>query len=157
MFFTLLFNSLLALSEISVSFHTRPILLKHKSFSFYRPSAYALGLILADLPQVAVQTLLWSIVIYFMTGGFILPLNHDFPNMVFRTSTDCFAVLHLPRNHLLPYPRPLLLFPCDSVILCQSRCRLSHHRRCHPSLGGLYWLPDSPRFHETLVFMDPAY
>ncbi|TGZ84441.1 hypothetical protein EX30DRAFT_131 [Ascodesmis nigricans] len=68
MFFTLLFNSLLALSEISVSFNTRPILLKHKSFSFYRPSAYALGLVLADLPQVAVQTLLWSVVIYFMAG-----------------------------------------------------------------------------------------
>lgn len=68
MFFTLLFNSLLALSELTAAFSSRPIILKQKSFCFYRPSAYALGLVIADIPQVAVQTILWSLVIYFMTG-----------------------------------------------------------------------------------------
>lgn len=68
MFLTLLFNSLLALSELTAAFSSRPIILKQKSFCFYRPSAYALGLVIADIPQVAVQTILWSLVIYFMTG-----------------------------------------------------------------------------------------
>ena len=36
----LLFNALLALAELTNAFVSRPILLKHKSFSFYRPSAY---------------------------------------------------------------------------------------------------------------------
>lgn len=31
MFFILLFNALLALAELTAAFHSRPILLKHKS------------------------------------------------------------------------------------------------------------------------------
>ncbi|KAI5778138.1 ABC-2 type transporter-domain-containing protein [Geopyxis carbonaria] len=68
LFFTLLFNALLALAELTSAFSSRPILLKHKSFSFYRPSAYALAQVLADLPLCAVQVILWAIIIYFMTG-----------------------------------------------------------------------------------------
>ncbi|KAI9743045.1 MAG: hypothetical protein M1818_003340 [Claussenomyces sp. TS43310] len=41
-FFMLLFNALLALAELTAAFTSRPILLKHKSFSFYRPSAYGM-------------------------------------------------------------------------------------------------------------------
>ena len=36
MFFNLLFNTLLALAELAGAFESRPILMKHKSFSFYR-------------------------------------------------------------------------------------------------------------------------
>jgi ABC-type multidrug transport system permease subunit len=67
-FFTLLFNALLALAELTVAFSSIPILLKHKSFSFYRPSAYAIALVVVDLPLCAVQVALWNIVVYFMAG-----------------------------------------------------------------------------------------
>ena len=43
LFFMLLFNALLALAELTAVFASRPILLKHKSFSFYRPAAYAIA------------------------------------------------------------------------------------------------------------------
>lgn len=55
LFFMLLFNALLALAELTSAFTSRPILLKHKTFSFYRPSAYAIAQVLIDLPLVAVQ------------------------------------------------------------------------------------------------------
>ncbi|KAL8757198.1 MAG: hypothetical protein Q9199_002383 [Rusavskia elegans] len=67
-FFLLLFNALLALAELTDAFSSRPIMLKHKAFSFYRPSAYAIAQTVVDLPLVLVQVLLFDIVIYFMAG-----------------------------------------------------------------------------------------
>lgn len=54
------------MSEMTTAFESRPILSKQKSFAFYRPSAWALANILADLPVLAFQILLFSVVIYFM-------------------------------------------------------------------------------------------
>jgi ATP-binding cassette subfamily G (WHITE) protein 2 (SNQ2) len=68
MFFMLLFNALLALAELTAAFTSRPILLKHKSFSFYRPAAYAIAQVVVDLPLVAVQVLIFDIIVYFMSG-----------------------------------------------------------------------------------------
>jgi len=64
----LLFNSLLALAELTAVFSGRPILLKHKSFSFYRPAAYAVAQTVVDIPLVFVQVFIFDIVVYFMTN-----------------------------------------------------------------------------------------
>ena len=68
LFFMLLFNALLALAELTAVFDSRPILLKHKSFSFYRPSAYALAQVVADMPMVFVQVSIFNLVVYFMAN-----------------------------------------------------------------------------------------
>jgi len=68
MFFMLLFNALLALAELTAAFESRPILLKHKSFSFYRPAAYAIAQTLIDVPLVLVQVFIFDIVVYFMAS-----------------------------------------------------------------------------------------
>ncbi|KAL8871421.1 MAG: hypothetical protein Q9198_007424, partial [Flavoplaca austrocitrina] len=57
-----------ALAELTGAFSSRPIMLKHKAFSFYRPSAYAIAQTVVDLPLVLVQVLLFDLVIYFMAG-----------------------------------------------------------------------------------------
>ncbi|KAL1794536.1 hypothetical protein ACET3X_007957 [Alternaria dauci] len=67
-FYMLLFNSLLALAELTSAFESRPILLKHKTFSFYRPAAYAIAQTLIDVPQVLVQVFIFDIVVYFMAN-----------------------------------------------------------------------------------------
>ena len=66
LFFLLLFNALMALAE--QSFVYKPILLKHKSFSFHRPSAYAIAQVVVDVPLILVQVLILTIVIYFMSN-----------------------------------------------------------------------------------------
>ena len=66
LFFMLLFNALLALAELTAVFASRPILLKHKSFSFYRPAAYALAQTIADIPLVFIQVTIFDLVVYFM-------------------------------------------------------------------------------------------
>lgn len=66
-FFLLLSNAILALAELTDAFSSRPIMLKHKAFSFYRPSAYAIAQTAVDLPLCFIQVFLFDIVIYFMS------------------------------------------------------------------------------------------
>lgn len=68
LFVLLLFNALLALAEQTAAFEAKPILLKHKSFSFYRPAAYAIAQVFVDVPLVLIQVLIFNIIIYFMAG-----------------------------------------------------------------------------------------
>ena len=68
MFFMLLFNALLALAELTSAFESRPILLKHKSFCFYRPSAFAIAQTVVDVPLVFIQVLIFDVVVYLMAG-----------------------------------------------------------------------------------------
>jgi len=65
--FSLFFNSLLALSELTNAYSARQILLKHKLFTFYRPAAYALGQLATDIPIIFVQVALFDIVVYFIS------------------------------------------------------------------------------------------
>ncbi|KAK3113728.1 ATP-binding cassette transporter snq2 [Teratosphaeriaceae sp. CCFEE 6253] len=64
----LLFNALLALAELTSAFESRPILLKHKAFQFYRPAAYAIAQTVVDIPLVFVQVFIFDIVVYWMAG-----------------------------------------------------------------------------------------
>ncbi|KAI9889804.1 MAG: hypothetical protein M1814_004906 [Vezdaea aestivalis] len=68
LFFILLFNALLALAELTSAFSSRPILMKHKSFSFYRPAAYAIAQTIIDVPLVLTQVTIFNIVVYFMAN-----------------------------------------------------------------------------------------
>lgn len=68
LFFALLYNSLLAMSEVTDSFSGRPVLAKHKSFAFYNPAAFCIAQIAADLPILLFQVSIFSIVLYFMVG-----------------------------------------------------------------------------------------
>ena len=68
LFMILLFNTLLAIAEMSDAFENKPILLKHKSFSFYRPGAFAFAQSLVDVPLVFIQVFLFTLIIYFMAG-----------------------------------------------------------------------------------------
>ncbi|KAI9791015.1 MAG: hypothetical protein M1816_004582 [Peltula sp. TS41687] len=68
LFFMLLFNALLALAELTAAFSGRPIMLKHKSFSFYRPAAYAIAQVVVDVPLVIIQVLIFSVIVYWMSN-----------------------------------------------------------------------------------------
>lgn len=67
LFFVLLFNALLALAEMTSAFASKPILLKHKTFSFYRPAAYAIAQTVVDIPLALIQVLIFDLIIYFMS------------------------------------------------------------------------------------------
>ncbi|KAL7929751.1 ABC-2 type transporter domain-containing protein [Trichoderma chlorosporum] len=51
---------------MTAAFTSKPIMLKHKSFSFYRPAAYAVAQTVVDVPLVFIQIVLFNTIIYFM-------------------------------------------------------------------------------------------
>ncbi|KAF8314175.1 hypothetical protein DL93DRAFT_2228010 [Clavulina sp. PMI_390] len=67
-FFILLFNSLLSMTEVTASFSGRSILAKHKSFALFHPSSMVFAQVLADLPILMVQVSVLMLPIYFMTN-----------------------------------------------------------------------------------------
>ncbi|KIV94630.1 hypothetical protein PV10_02380 [Exophiala mesophila] len=68
LFFALLYNCLVAMSETTESFTGRPVLAKHKEFAFYHPAAFCIAQITADLPILFVQVTLFSVVLYWMVS-----------------------------------------------------------------------------------------
>ncbi|KAK5138419.1 hypothetical protein LTR08_000005 [Meristemomyces frigidus] len=68
LFFALLYNSLLAMSEVTDSFAARPVLAKHRGFALYHPAAFCIAQIAADIPLLLLQVTFFALPIYFMVG-----------------------------------------------------------------------------------------
>jgi ATP-binding cassette, subfamily G (WHITE), member 2, SNQ2 len=68
LFISLLFNAFQAFGELPAAMLGRPIVNKHKAYTFHRPSALWLAQIIIDLTFAAAQILIYSIIVYFMTG-----------------------------------------------------------------------------------------
>ncbi|KAI0844484.1 ATP-binding cassette transporter [Daldinia vernicosa] len=67
LFFCALIMCLQATAEFGNTFAQRPILLKQRALCFYRPGAYALGQILADIPWKVIF-ILYNLPIYWMVN-----------------------------------------------------------------------------------------
>lgn len=67
-FFSLLHNSLMAMSEVTDSFSGRPVLTKHKGFGLFHPAAFCIAQITADIPVLFVQITIFALPLYFMAG-----------------------------------------------------------------------------------------
>ncbi|CAG8003807.1 unnamed protein product [Penicillium olsonii] len=68
LFFSLLYQSLLAMSEVTESFSGRPVLIKHKGFAYFHPAAFCLAQIAADIPVLLFQISIFGLIVYFMVG-----------------------------------------------------------------------------------------
>ncbi|KAI0178681.1 ABC-2 type transporter-domain-containing protein [Hypoxylon sp. FL1284] len=68
LFVSLLFNAFQAFSELGSTMTGRPIVNKHKAYTFHRPSALWIAQIFVDTAFSAVQILVFSIIVYFMSG-----------------------------------------------------------------------------------------
>ena len=68
LFFSLLHNSLMSMSEVIDSFRGRPVLTKHKAFGLYHPAAFCIGQIAADIPVILLQITIFALILYFMTA-----------------------------------------------------------------------------------------
>ena len=68
MFVSLLFNAFQAFGELASTMLGRPIVNKHKAYTFHRPSALWIAQIVVDVVFAAAQTMVFSIIVYFMCG-----------------------------------------------------------------------------------------
>lgn len=67
-FFAHVYQVTLAMAEVTGAFRGRPILIKHTSFGYYHPAAYAIAILTAELPVVLFQCTIFSVVLYWMVG-----------------------------------------------------------------------------------------
>jgi ABC-type multidrug transport system ATPase subunit/ABC-type multidrug transport system permease subunit len=68
LFISLLFNSFQAFSELGSTMMGRPIVAKHRAYTFHRPSALWIAQIIVDLCFSTVQIFVFSVIVYFMCG-----------------------------------------------------------------------------------------
>lgn len=68
MFFAVLLNALISITEINSLYDQRPIIEKQASYAFVHPFAEAMGSIVADLPIKFVASAAFNIVLYFLAG-----------------------------------------------------------------------------------------
>ncbi|KAJ5955225.1 hypothetical protein N7501_009504 [Penicillium viridicatum] len=68
LFISLLFNGFQAFSELASTMMGRSIVNKHRSFTFYRPSALFIAQIIVDTVFAIARILVFSIIVYFMCG-----------------------------------------------------------------------------------------
>ncbi|KAI3624284.1 hypothetical protein GLX27_003060 [Malassezia furfur] len=68
LFFSLLYNSFTGMSEISLGYEQRPIVIRQKRFAMLHPSADALGNTILDFPIRMVSLVIFDVVVYFLTG-----------------------------------------------------------------------------------------
>ncbi|KHN95207.1 ABC drug exporter AtrF [Metarhizium album ARSEF 1941] len=67
-FFSILFLGWLQLSELMKAVSGRAVIRRHGEYAFYRPSAVSLARVLADLPILVVEVVIFALIMYFMTG-----------------------------------------------------------------------------------------
>lgn len=68
LFFSLLYQCLLAMSEVTESFSGRPVLVKQKGFAYFHPAAFCIAQIAADIPVLLFQISIFGLIVYFMVG-----------------------------------------------------------------------------------------
>lgn len=68
LFLSLLFNALTSFSELPGQMMGRPILYRQNGYRFYRPAAFAVAAVLADIPYNASNIFLFTIITYFLSG-----------------------------------------------------------------------------------------
>ncbi|KAK8203400.1 ATP-binding cassette transporter snq2 [Zalaria obscura] len=68
LFISLLFNAFQAFGELASTMLGRPIVNKHRAYTFHRPSALWIAQIVVDTAFASAQILLFSIIVYFMCG-----------------------------------------------------------------------------------------
>eukprot|EP00026_Physarum_polycephalum_P001183 Phypoly_transcript_01184.p1 GENE.Phypoly_transcript_01184~~Phypoly_transcript_01184.p1 ORF type:complete len:1199 (+),score=222.27 Phypoly_transcript_01184:155-3598(+) len=67
-FISVLFNSLISLSELPNALRGRRVLQKHKTYAMYHPSAYHIATVATDIPITLMQVTLFSLCAYFLFG-----------------------------------------------------------------------------------------
>jgi energy-coupling factor transporter ATP-binding protein EcfA2 len=68
LFFAVLLNALIAITEINSLYSQRAIVEKHASYAFYHPATEAIAGVVSDIPVKFVMAVAFNVVLYFLSG-----------------------------------------------------------------------------------------
>ncbi|KAJ3165711.1 hypothetical protein HDU88_003904 [Geranomyces variabilis] len=141
LFSSLMFLSLMSLSELPNAMRGRRILAKHKSYAMYYPSAYHIAQVAASLPETLLQVILFSICAYFIEG-----LRRDvgaffvFVLTLYLTALAMAEVFRLAGSICKSY---FAASQAANILLIAGLSYngfLIHYGKMHPWLQWLYWV-----------------
>ncbi|KAJ9610340.1 ATP-binding cassette transporter snq2 [Cladophialophora chaetospira] len=94
LFFSILFLGWLQLTELVRAVSGRVVISRHHDYAFYRPSAVVIARVMLDLPVLAVQAVVFTVILYFM-ANLDLDAGKFFINLLFvYLSTICITALY---------------------------------------------------------------
>jgi ATP-binding cassette, subfamily G (WHITE), member 2, SNQ2 len=94
LFFSILFLGWLQLSELIKAVSGRVVIARHREYAFYRPSAVVIARVLLDIPVVAVQSVIFSVILYWMANLDADPGKFFIYLLFVYTSTICITALY---------------------------------------------------------------
>ncbi|WYZ41108.1 hypothetical protein EsH8_V_000003 [Colletotrichum jinshuiense] len=152
LFFSILYNALIALSEVTDSFTGRPILAKHRSFALYRPAAICLAQIAADAPILLFQVTHFGLVLYFMVG-LKLSAGAFFTYLVtnFVTAMSMTAVFRLIGAAFPTFDAATKVSGLTIVAFFVYMGYMIFKSEMHPWLGWIFWINPMAYGFEALL------
>lgn len=94
LFFSILFLGWLQLTELMKAISGRVVVQRHREYAFYRPSAVVAARCVLDVPVVAVQAVIFSVILYWM-ANLTADAGKFFIYLLFvYTSTLCLTALY---------------------------------------------------------------
>ncbi|KAI7870736.1 ABC-2 type transporter-domain-containing protein [Spinellus fusiger] len=139
--FSLLFNALIAQSELAGFMQGRRVLEKHKGFALYHPSAFYIAQVIVDIPLSIAQVLLFQVCTYFMMG-LVLDAGRFF------TFTIILVMTNLCMNGFFRFWGAIFSdfftasqFSSILMIACLVYCGYQiPYKSMHPWLFWIYWI-----------------
>ena len=141
LFFALLYNSLLAMSEVTDSFTGRPVLAKHKSFAFFHPAAFCIAQIAADIPVLFFQISVFTVVVYFMVGLKVTAAAFFTHWVVVFSTTICMTALFRAigaASRTFDAASKVSGFMISALIMYTGY--MIRKPQMHPWFGWIYWI-----------------
>ncbi|KAI9261221.1 ABC-2 type transporter-domain-containing protein [Helicostylum pulchrum] len=150
--FSLLFNALIAQSELSAFMQGRRVLEKHKHFALYHPSAFYIATVISDIPLAIIQVLVFEICVYFMMG-LVLDAGRFFTFFIILVMTNLcmngffrFWGAVSPNFFTASQVSSILLIAC--LIYCGYQIP---YVQMHPWLMWIYWINPLAYGYKALI------
>lgn len=152
LFFSLLFNSLLAMAEVTESFSGRPVLAKHRSFALYHPAAFCIAQIAADIPVLLFQISHFSLVVYFMVGLRMSAENFfTYWAMLFATAMTMTALFRMIGAAFPNFDAASKVSGFLISALIMYTGYMIQKPKMHPWLGWIFWIDPLAYGFEALL------
>ncbi|KAH8428053.1 uncharacterized protein LDX57_005758 [Aspergillus melleus] len=141
MFWSILYNSMSAMSEVVDSFSGRLMVIKHSDFAFHHPAAFCVGQITADIPISLVQVTIWSLIVYFMVGlqmsasGFF-----TYWVVLFASIMSGTALFRAVGATFRTFDSASKISGYVVTVMAMYAGYQIQYSQMHPWLGWLYWL-----------------
>ncbi|KAI8354605.1 ABC-2 type transporter-domain-containing protein [Choanephora cucurbitarum] len=150
--FSLLFNALIAQSELAAFMQGRRVLEKHKHYALYHPSAFYLATVVADIPLAVIQVLIFEICVYFMMG-LQLEAGRFFTFMLILVVTNlCMNGFFRFWGSVSPTFFTASQLSSIFLIACLIYCGYQiPYKQMHPWLFWIYWINPLAYGYKALI------